>query len=1693
MNYKKNVPLLFFLLLCLLTKSQDITAIRDAARTAFLKDADGNQLHYQNILIDLQPNGKFDELVDYPSHNFNERHLKLLVELTQARARKQDDPSLFPNITLMTLQTEILNGLNWWYQNVDYYDHAAGSNGHPPVGWWKNEIGKQRELQKISVLFFDFLSANPLPQLSVPIDPPVYPISLVCQNPPVSEVITDPITTIIDAISADFQVNIEELDEPENHVGANKADVATSIVAKGLLENCATYLDLGKMYLECVMDFTTEDQKYDGVRADYSFNQHNKENTSGDRRALLYSGGYGMSFMHNVAVWGAAFTGDPNGYDYTLEARQNFLNYVLEGYRWMVIGNMTDYSANGLDIAKKYPRSNVRISDEDMELLLDMFPGNADLTTMQSELGGNQSFGGRHHKHFWISDYVSHQEAGYFSSLHMCSDRSLGTETNSAQDENKRGFWLPYGCTFIYRTGDEYIRLLPNGDPEDSDDYENIFPFWDWSYVPGVTCPVLSAENLLPVKNKNDGTGNTQEEMFVGNASNDQHGVSTMILDKDYPGGNVLAKKAWFHFGDEVIALGADITDNGQMHTTVNQSLLEGSVSYEYESSAADVPAESTDFSANTDYVSHDGIAYIFPTDPTHFPDGQVVHISNFAQPGDWSYIDDCEDNMGTPGNECAASVSGDLSVFRTWIDHTGNNSNAYYYIIAPGQDAATYANSNPITLLHNTGEIQAVRKEGTANTDLAGIVYYPDGFTKTAVDIGHCITLFADQPCAILYDEENQEICVTSPDRSQGTINLTIVTPDGVEEKAFTIINDGTVEPVDCQMINSLPNEGCNSLADFEGGQVECTEDVVFTSLHDLSFSPFISHEWYVDGTLFSQQPSPPPSSVTSSNFLGNDGDGGTFEITHEVYYNDGSNIVLISSVTKPVELYAIDDIDPVIPSGYTEWKSSDPQGAFRFIIGTLTISPDAHLEIDSDVTVIFCGSDSKLLIQSGNEITTGGKVTLHGVLTDFNDQTWVGVQVEGISSQAQGPLNSTDQGWFSGQPNSVIENAYTGVRNYAGSISQNSGGIIQCLGTQFINNRKSVELFRYQNFNPNIPWQIANDYSRFRNCQFTINDDYLYQLSYLYLMHLSEVQGIKIEGCAFTNNMTTVSDDIADYGVGIVAAQANFRAGPYCNSNPPSIPCPDEIDCEFNNLGYGVYTINKWQNRTYSVQKSEFNNCFVGIRNRRVTGAEILFNSFNLGTLPENSMGDPTQSGICFEGSIADFDCQENSFVNTTAAPTDHKTVGVYSKNTEQTNKAVRRNTFIGLDRGNLAVGNNGNNQYADGARGLTFLCNTNKDVQTNGFDIDVAEEDGMPPSVVRLEQGFADMDNGVDLAAANTFSDVLTTASGFANTGPGPVINYWVDPIDPVMPTVFPAGSVVPAPKMANTCPADYCYPPCNVETLVIGDVKSEYYSTKASYLALKADYENNPTQQAASTLASYRVKLDKSAYIVVKYYLEDTLNYNQDSLFTWIGNLDFIGAQLWLSNEYLAMGDVNQALATLDAIPLNFTLSTEQTADLANYRAVTNSLIGEELDNLSNVALDNLRTYDKSGGQTEVWVQNILTDYGAHYPPEYFFTEQSAGQNSKPEEEEISPAIKSYLTVSPNPAKDVVTFKTYLTGEEGMGNLEVRDLSGRLVHMVSGITGIQSIRWETVGLPSGIYFYQLRTKSGILQSGKVILSK
>ncbi len=823
--------------------------------------------------------------IDYQDHSRSGwdpiNHMENLTALSEAYITSGFTFNETCNGTAYTeadLVPAIINGLKFWY---NYPTNPTCDPDPCPCAtvcpcsenWWQHTIGKQRELHKISLFFWDVLSTN-----------------------------TDVINgkTLLEHIIDDLPDNYTDCNDFELYTGANLADNAGSMLIRGLLSNDPVQINNGLDALSLVLNFNPNDpnvpeEEREGIRRDYSFHQHG---------ALLYNGGYGMSFLEIIAVWGASLANCDEDDDYFLpnETKERLLNFVLEGTRRMTAADNTDYSANGRDIARPYSGSNAAVPEWVLECLklvagtgtlaydqLEAMRMAIDNKTLQS-ISGN--------KHFWTSDYVSHMEAGsYFSSIHMSSGRTIGTENEN--DENLLGYWLPFGCTFIFQDGDEYI-LKYDGDFDGNgknDDYYNVFPQWDWAKVPGVTSPDVVPDLIDDSAcdhSKND-------DDFVGSTGNGDHSSSAMVLSDNYncggASGNIDGRKSWFHFGTEIIAVGSNITGNNP-HTTINQCLMDGNAILDNGGTNTIEPGDMENTYSDVNYITHDNVAYVFP-------DKHKISIS--ADPGmlnndevDWEFIHDGEDEK-TPVAD----------LFMARILHESAND-GYYYIIAPGQSAGNYYPTGPVSKLlpddddvNDPGNIHAVVKDpGGDNDVMAGIIYFPtstvfgDQFSPTAVDVGEMgfpLTLETNEPCALFYDQSNLEVCISSPDRAYEEIILTFDTDPGNQggEGSITFVLPEEGDPFE-------GNSTCIPFSDFSLCFATSTTSLDARALLD----GLGSHLWTVspsNGVTISNPNSGTPTITFTTQ--------GEYVIEHEFTLN-GHSVTTEKTVTVPLDVVSSDAI---------------------------------------------------------------------------------------------------------------------------------------------------------------------------------------------------------------------------------------------------------------------------------------------------------------------------------------------------------------------------------------------------------------------------------------------------------------------------------------------------------------------------------------------------------------------------------------------------------------------------------------------------------------------------------------------------------------------------------------------------------------------------------------------------------------
>jgi chondroitin AC lyase len=500
----------------------------------------------------------------------------------------------------------------------------------------------------------------------------------------------------------------------ETETGANKAWFSSIIIHNGVLSNNLDNIITGMRGLGVTLAIV--DSGEGGIFPDYSFQQH---------WYLLYNWGYGLSNFSDVSRW--SYLTRNLSFGFTQDEANTLADFVLDGTQWMLFKAGADFSASGRELSRPGVINASRILEglSYMEQLQDDHLQQYRDMINHIEGGSNPLIG---NKFFWCADYVTHRRADYFVSVRMFSVRTQGTEL--VNSENIKGYYLPHGSTTIMTTGNEYI---------------NIFPVWDWSRIPGVTSLHKATQPSIP-----GGYSYRGKTSFVGAATDSNYAAVVFDLDQD----DVTAKKAWFFFDEEVVALGAAIKSDAseEVYTSVNQSFLNGAVQVSYDAQNINTIDRGEHSLQAPLWVLHDNVGYVFLN-------GQDITLKNEQQSGTWYAIN----------NSCSTDTVNE-DVFSIWYNHgTQPTSASYAYAIVPSTTASELnelVNNMPLQILANTAALQAVRH---ATLGFIGTIFHEPGTLTTSQGT----TLTADKPCALVLDE-NGVITVANPNAEAGIITIT-------------------------------------------------------------------------------------------------------------------------------------------------------------------------------------------------------------------------------------------------------------------------------------------------------------------------------------------------------------------------------------------------------------------------------------------------------------------------------------------------------------------------------------------------------------------------------------------------------------------------------------------------------------------------------------------------------------------------------------------------------------------------------------------------------------------------------------------------------------------------------------------------------------------------------------------------------
>lgn len=450
--------------------------------------------------------------------------------------------------------------------------------------------------------------------------------------------------------------------------GANRTWISELVAIRGILERRDSLVKIGLENIQETMRITDQE----GFQDDFSYLMHGR---------LLYNGGYGRNALSVAAKWAYLMLGTK--FAFTENTIENMRDFALQGNRWMMWNGMVDAMTIGREISRKGAGTHVEASLSIPRYLKDVDLSHADEYdewTLQMKKRVPEKLNGC--RYFPRGELLVCRSPEFYVSLKMSSKGTVGSE--SLNRENRKGFWLGMGVLSVYRHGD---------------DFEDIYPVWDWRMLPGVTGYGVCEQKMKRVTNEND---------FVTGVADNQNAVAAMVLQR--PG--IYAKKSWMLFGNRIVSVGSRIRSSldSDVNTTIDQRLARSDVFFDEKR------------------VWHDSIGYATL-------DGKAIRVENEEKLGNWRDI----------GTE---KTSRQAKVMKIWLEHgVRPNAASYAYLTEVGVPQAAFMESkyDDLKIVRNDLSAQVVydAKSGL----YGGVVYEPGLYSADSVKI------FFEKPCVFLMD----------------------------------------------------------------------------------------------------------------------------------------------------------------------------------------------------------------------------------------------------------------------------------------------------------------------------------------------------------------------------------------------------------------------------------------------------------------------------------------------------------------------------------------------------------------------------------------------------------------------------------------------------------------------------------------------------------------------------------------------------------------------------------------------------------------------------------------------------------------------------------------------------------------------------------------------------------------------------
>ncbi|MFD0961728.1 polysaccharide lyase family 8 super-sandwich domain-containing protein [Paenibacillus chungangensis] len=630
------------------------------------------------------------------------------------------------------LRDDIVSAMDWLYDNW-YNEHLSEGYETSTNSWYHWEVTAPKSLSLVVLKMYDAFTSEQIANY---------------MNA-VQKFVPDPTTRTMNG------TDIE--------VGANRVWKAQIAAYHGIIVKSAEKLEMARDALSYVLAYVDSG---DGFYTDGSFIQHNKH---------PYNGGYGKALLGEIARLVQLLDGsswevtDPNLnniYQWVYEA---FEPFIYKGaFMEMVRGReITRYASHDhavghstmgaiLQISKFAPAADALRMKSMLKYWIEsdtsrnFYTSGATFenTVLAKQLMADPSIPSRgeliRNVQYHNMDRVVHLRPGFGLGVSMSSNRIFNYE--SISNVNMKSWYTADGMTYLY-----------NNDLTQFSD--NYWPTVDPYRLPGTTVDTLTRSVIGIGYNKeylspNAWTGGTSFEELYGTAgmdlkaSGDLNASGSVVTPS-----SLVAKKSWFMFDDEIVALGAGITstDNRTIETIVENRKING----DGDNALTVDGVQMSNALGWSDTMTNTGWAHLAGSVPGSdigyvFPEGATVNGLREARTGKWGDL--TVSSLPNPDNPVTRNY---LSL---WMDHGSNPSEAdYAYVLLPNRDAAStgdYSDHPDIEILHNTALIQSVREN---NLKLTGINFWEGGVFNE--------TIWSYQPSSVMVKDDNGELSFSVSD----------------------------------------------------------------------------------------------------------------------------------------------------------------------------------------------------------------------------------------------------------------------------------------------------------------------------------------------------------------------------------------------------------------------------------------------------------------------------------------------------------------------------------------------------------------------------------------------------------------------------------------------------------------------------------------------------------------------------------------------------------------------------------------------------------------------------------------------------------------------------------------------------------------------------------------------------------------